>query len=81
MLNVRALAVALAILWGGAMMFLAGMASFGWGGAWVTAIGDLYIGYQPGFLGGLIGAAWGAIDAGIGGLIFGWLYNWLSIHL
>lgn len=80
MLNIRALAVAVAILWGGAMMLMGWIAPFGYGREMVDAISTLYIGYGPGFVGGVIGGIWGAVDGGIGGWLFGWLYNWLLPH-
>ncbi len=80
MLNVRAFAVSIATIWGGAVLLMGWVASFGYGLEVVNLISTVYIGYGPGLISGLIGAVWGAIDGGIGGLIFAWLYNRLSRH-
>ncbi len=58
MVNVRALALSIAILWGGAMMVMGWIAPFGYGEEIVTLMGSLYLGYQPGFLGGVVGGLW-----------------------
>tara|TARA_B100000959_G_scaffold61273_2_gene64391 strand:- start:1017 stop:1262 length:246 start_codon:yes stop_codon:yes gene_type:complete len=78
MINPRALALSLGIFVGGALVVLGWIASFGWLENMVNAIGTVYLGYQPGFIGGLIGGLWGLIDWAIGGYIFGLLYNWAS---
>ena len=78
MINLRAFAAAVAVIWGGAMVFLGWVAPFGYGEPLVTLLSSLYLGYGPGFLGGLIGGAWGVVDGGIGGLVFAWLYNWFA---
>ena len=78
MLNVRALTLSVALLWGGSMMIIAWIATLGWLTEYVTFLSHGYIGYRPGFLGGLIGGAWGAIDGAIGALALGLLYNYFS---
>jgi len=78
MINVRALAISLAVLWGSAMMLMGWTASYGWGEEVVTIIGSVYIGYHPGFFGGIVGGLWGALDGALGGFVFGWLYNWVA---
>ncbi len=80
MINIRALALSLGIIWGGAMLVVGWIAPLGYGGAWVTLFESLYIGYGPGLLGGVIGGIWGFIDAAIAGLVLGWLYNWFSVR-
>ena len=75
MINVRALAISLGIFVGGALVFLGWIAAFGWLDNMVNAIGTVYFGYQPGFIGGLIGGLWGFIDWAIAGYIFGWIFN------
>jgi len=77
-LNIRALVISLAILWGGLITILGWTASYGWGEEMVATMSSIYIGYRPGFLGGLTGGFWGALDGGIGGLVFGLLYNWFA---
>lgn len=77
-LNVKALGLALGIIWAAAA-FLIGM----WGsfyapaGVMVDFMGQFYLGYATGFVGAIIGAVWGFLDAGIGGVIIAWLYNLL----
>lgn len=78
MLNVRALTLSIAILWGSSMMIMGWIAPFGYGEEIVTVMGSIYVGYHPGFLGGIVGGLWGVADGGIAGLIFGLLYNWLA---
>ena len=75
-LDVKALGLALGILWG-ACTFILGLLAifFGWGNGLVDAMSSFYIGYKATFLGSLIGAAWGFVDAGIGGVLIAWLYN------
>ncbi len=78
MFNIRAFAVATAVIWGGAMLLMGWIAPFGYGVEMVELMSTVYIGYGPGLLGGVVGGFWGAIDGGIGGFIFAWLYNRLS---
>lgn len=81
-LNVRAFAVASAIVWG------AGVFALTW---WLIALGDtaaaptllerLYVGYEITPLGSVIGLVWAAVDGLIGGAIFAWLYNTVAGRL
>ncbi len=80
MLNVRAFAIAAAILWGGTMLLMGWIASSGYMLEWVELMSTVYLGYGPGLIGAVVGALWGAVDGGIGGLFFAWLYNRLSAH-
>ena len=81
-LNVKALALALGIIWGGAVFIMAWWATFyGPAGAVVAFAGKFYLGYGAGFTGSLIGLVWGFVDAAIGGLILAWLYNLISEKL
>jgi len=78
-LDVKALALACGILWGGCLFLLGLMSLFlNWGSPLISILSSLYIGYKSSLTGCLIGALWGFIDAGIGGLILGWLYNKLA---
>lgn len=80
-LNVKALALAVGILWGGAIL-LVSIGNMIWppyGGAFLQAVASVYPGYDPG--GGaaiVIGTLWGLVDGAIAGLILGWLYNLLA---
>jgi len=78
-LNIKALALAAAILWG-AGMFLTGIANMvypQYGTVFLTVMGTIYPGYQPftGISSVVIGALYGFVDAGIAAAILAWLYN------
>lgn len=78
-LNIKALALTAAILWGGAIL-LTGLANLiwaGYGGTFLQIMASLYPGYDAsGSFGDLIvGTLYGLIDGGVCGLIFAWLYN------
>ena len=78
-LDVKALGLALGIIWGIAMFIMGIVAMFfNYGDGFVTALGSLYIGYKVTILGSVFGALWGFIDAGIAGVIIAWLYNKFS---
>ena len=80
-LDLKALAVTGAILWGGSV-FLMGIANLVWAGygaqflAWLT----FYPGYHAGRSFGqvVIVTVYAAFDGLFGGVIFGWLYNRLA---
>jgi hypothetical protein len=81
-LNVKALAVSLAILWG-LGVFLVGLANLIWSGyaaAFLNLLASIYPGYHAaGAFGDLIvGTLYAVLDGFLGGLIFGWLYNYLA---
>ncbi len=78
-LNIKALALAAATLWG-AGMFLVGIANMMYSDyaiKFLEVMASIYPGYQPftGFSSVIIGTIYGFVDAGIGGTIFAWLYN------
>ncbi|MDD5044196.1 MAG: bacteriophage holin [Candidatus Omnitrophica bacterium] len=78
-LNVRALGLALGIVWSMCIFLLGIFAmSWGWGMKWLESISSFYIGYKATFLGSIIGAIWAFFDAGIGGVLIAWLYNKLN---
>lgn len=78
-LNVKALALTSALVWG------LGLFCLTW---WIMLfegatgdqllIGLIYRGYSVSAVGSLIGLGWGLVDGYIGGLVFGWLYNKLA---
>ncbi|KTD61952.1 bacteriophage holin [Legionella spiritensis] len=75
-LSPLALGLALGVIWGVSILLMGVIASFyTYGRAFVTAVGVLYIGYEPTILGSIIGGIIGFIDAFIGGVILAWLYN------
>jgi hypothetical protein len=78
-LNVKAFAIACALIWG------LGLFALTW---WVilfdgqstepNLISSVYRGYSLTTVGSLIGLAWALPDALIGGAVFAWLYNTLA---
>lgn len=78
-LNVKAFALACAILWGFGLFLLTWwIIAFDGATGQVTLIGRLYRGYTISPIGSLIGLVWGFADALVGGAIFAWLYNRLA---
>lgn len=78
-LNVAALAIACAILWG-ACVFLVGLADMavpGYGGAFLAMVASIYPGFHAGanFLVLLLGTGLALADGAIAGAIVAWLYN------
>ena len=78
-LDVKRLAVVLALAWGG-VMFLIGMANLiwpGYGQAFLEVIASLYPGYTAtaGFGQVIIGTLYGILDGALAGVVFAWLYN------
>jgi hypothetical protein len=79
-LSIKALGLAMGILWGAAMFFLGILNMFSnWGSGIQQAMATLYIGYQPTILGSIIGGIWGFFDCGIAGILLAWLYNKFSV--
>ena len=81
-LNLKALALSLAVLWG-LVVFLVGLANLIWSGyaaAFLSLLASVYPGYHAaGSFGDLIvGTLYAVLDGAVGGLIFGWLYNYLG---
>ncbi|OGC03845.1 hypothetical protein A2276_08345 [candidate division WOR-1 bacterium RIFOXYA12_FULL_43_27] len=67
------------IIWGIGVFMMALIAketSYGIG--FVSALGKIYIGEGPTFLGAILGMIYGFFDAGIGFFVFAWLYNKLA---
>jgi hypothetical protein len=78
-LNLKALALSIAILWGFAVLIV-GAANLIWpayGVAFLQMIASVYPGYHAnGSFGDLIvGVLYALVDALVGSLVFGWLYN------
>jgi hypothetical protein len=81
-LDTRAFALAVGILWGAAVFFVA-VAHLIWppyGGAFLSGVASVY----PGYTGGqsaaqvFLGTGYAFLDAGIAGSALAWLYNCLS---
>ena len=80
--NVTALGLTAGLIWGGAMLVVAG-ANLVWpsyGVRFLEVVASLYPGYRPGAgVGSVVtGTLYGLVDGAIGGWVFGWLYNLLA---
>ena len=81
-LNVKALAIAGAIAWGGSCLLL-GLANLIWesyGVAFLELAASVYPGYDgPGGLWSVIVVTlYALVDGAVCGAIIGWLYNWAA---
>ena len=78
-INVKALAVASAILWGAAMlgMGLANLIWSGYGQQFLQTVASVYVGYHAtrSIAEVIVGTLYGAVDGLIAGAVFAWLYN------
>ena len=79
-LDVKALALTGAIVWGGLALFLTGLANLiwpGYGQGFLDAVATLYPGYHATASFGqvIVGTLYGALDGAVVGAIFAWLYN------
>lgn len=75
-LNVKAFALAIALVWGLGVFFGTWWIIFFDGSTGeMTLLGKVYRGYNISPIGSLIGLVWGLIDGFIGGVIFAWIYN------
>lgn len=72
-----AMGSAMGVLWGVSLFITALIAGCcgNWGGAFMSVMSSVYIGYDANFIGALAGLGWGLVDGFIGGFIFAWLYN------
>ncbi len=78
-LNVRALAIVSALVWGLAML-LTGLANLIWpsyGHDFLQVMASVYPGYHAthGFGEVMVGTLYGLVDGGVGGAVVAWLYN------
>ena len=82
-LNVAALSIAGAILWGSSVFLvaLANMVVPDYGVMFLNMVAALYPGYHvgAGFSALLIGTAYALVDGAIGGALLGWLYNLVAL--
>ncbi len=80
--NVKALALASAILWGAAVLVVSLVNLFcgAYGHAFLEMLSSFYLGYHATRSIGevVIVTLYALADGLIGGAIFGWLYNWLA---
>jgi site-specific recombinase len=80
--NIRALALASAILWGGCVL-LVGVANLicaGYGQHFLEMLSSFYPGYHAtrSFAEVAVVTFYAIVDGLVGGLVFGWLYNRLA---
>lgn len=74
-----AFGLSLGLVWGAAVLFMGLIAHFfEYGKAFVTAIGVVYVGYEPSITGSAIGGLFGFIDALVAGALIAWLYNFFA---
>jgi hypothetical protein len=77
-LNLRALAIALGLVWGAAV-FLVGVAHLLWppyGGTFLDLIASIYPGYHVGGFGAVIvGTLYALLDGAVCGVVIAWVYN------
>lgn len=80
-LDSKALAITLAVLWGGAV-FLVALLNIIWpsyGGTFLDLTSSIYPGFHPGgFVGAVVGALYAALDGAVLGVLLGWIYNKMS---
>jgi len=79
-LNVKALALALGIMWSLGVLFLSIIALIS-GDYLLNIVGFLssvYLGYSLSLGGIVVGMIWGFFDAAFGGFLIAWLYNKLT---
>ena len=77
--NIKALALASAILWG-LVMLLVSLGNLIWGNygqQFLQTMSSVYPGYHAtrSIVEVIVGTLYGAVDALIGGAVFAWLYN------
>jgi hypothetical protein len=78
-LNMKAVAFASAILWGG-VLFVTGIANLIWpdyGSLFLQVMASVYPGYKalPSIGSVAVGALYGVLDGAIFGVVFVWLHN------
>jgi hypothetical protein len=73
-----ALGVAIGVLWAFYVFCVGITAMFGWGGAVVTLLSSLYIGYSASIVGAIIGAIWAIVDGFFAGVVIAWIYNMVA---
>jgi len=75
-LNVKALALASGLLWGGAVCFATlWLIALGYEGMVIRQLGHFYLGYSFSVVGAFVGLVYGFVDGAIGGALLAWLYN------
>ena len=78
-LNVKALALACGLLWGGAVALATlWLLILGHDGTLIGQLDHFYLGYSFSYVGACVGLVYGFIDGAIGGALLAWLYNKLA---
>ena len=80
-LNPKALAITLAVLWGGSVFLVAALNRFwpGYGDAFLNLTASIYPGFHPGGMrAGIVGTLYAALDGAVAGVLLAWLYNRVS---
>ncbi len=82
-LDIKALALTAALVWGVLAMFVTGLANLIWpsyGAAFLQLMASVYPGYSAAPTLGqvVVGTLYGLVDGAIAGAIIGWLYNRLA---
>jgi hypothetical protein len=75
--EIKALAVAVGILWGVSLMFLAWISNTGYGIDFVEVLSSIYVGYKPTLIGGIAGFFWGLIDGMVSIYLIAQLYTYI----
>ena len=81
-LSTKAMGIAGALLWGGALLLTA-LANLMWPSyatEFLKSVGSIYPGFQASrtFADVLVGTGYGLVDGGLAGLVFAWVYNWIA---
>lgn len=75
-LNVKAFAIALGLVWGLCLMFLAWASCYATGMAGMySTMKSMYVGMDSSFVGGVAGFAWGFVAGAIHGALIAYFYN------
>jgi len=77
-LDAKALAMTLALLWGGCVFLVAALNSIwpGYGRAFLDLVASIYPGFHPGGMGeAIVGMLYALLDGAGCGLVVAWLYN------
>jgi hypothetical protein len=75
-LDIRAMALAAGLLWGGALCFATlWLIVLGYEGTLLRQLDHFYLGYTVSVVGAFVGLVYGFVDGAIGGALLAWLYN------
>ena len=83
-LNVKALAITTALVWGGSVFLVAACHRFfpGYGIDFLNLVSSIYPGYHvAGLRMAIVGSLYGALDGAVAGAVVAWVYNTVSDKL